>query len=433
MKLLTRARQFFHKHFSRDRDHGGWVNVSAPWNFWQMDLNVDGGNNNVVYSCVQAYAQTIAQLPAKHRRELPEGGYDIIKTSALHRVLRKPNAYQTRSDFLLNLIHSLKFRGSAYAFAVRNNKFEISELHLLNPDKIHPLVSPDGSVFYHVSPDAISGAPGAMLLPARDVLHVRLHCPHDPLIGVTPIYAAALSVAANNSMMGHTAQFFEQMSRPSGVLTTDEKLTADQTKQLRERWEEHSKGLNSGKVPILGWGIKWQPLSITSTDAQMIDQMKFSVEEIARAFRIPLPLIGVTDGATYNNVFNLLTFWKASGLGFVIEHIEQAIADLFRLPDGQEVHLDTDNLLRTDMQTRVDALTKGITGGLYAPNEARKKEGLKPVEGGDMPRVQQQMVPLDYEEPAPQPVAIPAPDPEPGRIDVEKVAVAAAMIRAAMQ
>lgn len=409
MNWVTKARQWLAKSIVRDIDHGGWIDVASAWNYWQSGQYSSNGVNNVVYACVQAYAQTIAQLPAEHLRKDAEGYKKELMDSAVARVMRRPNHYQTRSDFLLNLVHSLLFDGNAYALAERRGG-AIVALHLVSPGACNPHVA-DGEIFYHVSPGDPSGLP-PMLVPARDVLHVRMHTPHDPLRGESPIYAAALAIKVNTNAMGHTSKFFEQMSRPSGILTTPEKLTAEQTQALRQRWEEMSAGVNSGKVPILGWGFDWKPLSLSATDAQLIEALKFSVEDIARAYRTPLPLIGVLDQSSYNNVHNLLGFWKASGLGFVIEHIEQALAVLFDLPANERVELDTDNLLRTDLVSRIDAVTRGITGGLYSPNEARKSEGLPKVEGGDMPRVQQQMVPLDYEEPKQLPT--PAHDPEYG-------------------
>lgn len=398
MSIVSRLKSLVRqKGWVRDLDHGGIVSTSWPLNYWQTGQSANAGTNEVVYACVQAYARTIAQLPGKHMRRNSEGYEEEVTDSPLAKVMGKPNSYQTRSDLLLNATSSLLYDGNAYILAIRNQRFEIEELHLMPPHACNPIVS-KGEIFYHVSPDKVSGIENAMIAPARDVGHIRLNTPHDPLIGETPVYAASTSVAINRLISGHQSKFFENMSRPSGILETDEKLKPEQVAELRKRWEEQSTGLNSGKVPILSWGIKWKPMSLNSVDAQLIEAQKMSVERIASVYGVPLPIIGVLDDATYSNVHNLINFWKANGLGFVLEHIEQNIAVLFGLPPGERFELDTKRLLRTDMVARIDALTKGITGGLYAPNEGRKEEGLPPVDGGDMPRVQQQMVPLDHEE-----------------------------------
>jgi HK97 family phage portal protein len=171
-------------------------------------------------------------------------------------------------------------------------------------------------------------------------------------------------------------------------------MTKEQMKALREAFEEKSKGWNSGKVPILGWGLKWQALTISSEDAQLIEAYRMSIEDIARVFRVPLPMIGDYQKATFNNVEMLISSWLATGLGFLMEHIEGAFAKFFRLPADEIADFDVSVLLRTDVVSRVDSLTKGIMGGLYSPNEARARENLPAVEFGDEPRVQAQNLPL---------------------------------------
>jgi len=398
MSVFAKAKAALAKSFTWDRDHGGLISKSWPINYWQTDNRLEGGRNDVVYACVQAYAKTVAQLPGKHVRKDAQGYDSEILNSPLVRAMARPNAYQTRSDFLLNLVCALLYEGNAYAYVLRNTRFEIEELHLLPSGSTNYYVH-EGEIFYHVTPDPVSGITTAMMVPAREILHIRLHTPDDPLRGETPIYAAAMAIGTNNSISGHQATFFENMSRPSGVITTDEKLNSEQIEELRTKWEEQSKGLNSGKVPILSWGLKWSPLSITSVDAELIKAQKLSTERIAAVFGVPLPIIGVLEDAKYNNVHELINFWKATGLGFLLEHVEQNIARLFDLPPNERFELDSKHLLRTDMVARVEALVKGVTGGVYAPNEARKEEGLGPVEDGDMPRVQRQMVPLNYEPP----------------------------------
>ena len=89
--------------------------------------------------------------------------------------------------------------------------------------------------------------------------------------------------------------------------------------------------------------------------------------------------------------------------------MELALDSLFELPENQFIAFDAEALLRADFLARVDALTKGISGGLFSPNEARFKEGLEAKEGGDEPRVQAQVVPLSFAYKTPAPAAPTAP------------------------
>ena len=100
-------------------------------------------------------------------------------------------------------------------------------------------------------------------------------------------------------------------------------------------------------------------------------------------------------------------------LGSYIEHIERMLDRLFGLGTDEYFELDTSALLRTDFAGRVDGLTKAVQGGLMTPTEARSREGLGPIEGGDTAYLQRQMVPIDKINQLLENEAKPDPAPEP--------------------
>jgi hypothetical protein len=146
--------------------------------------------------------------------------------------------------------------------------------------------------------------------------------------------------------------------------------------------------------------------------------LKLADEHIALAFRIPLQILGMGHGA-YNSTELLMQSWIASGLGFCLNHVEEAIGVLFMLkgqPD-EYVEFDTAALLRSAMKDRIEALARGVQGGIFAPNEARNTEGLPDAPFGDEPRVQQQVVPLSAAGKIPAAPAPQAPSPAPEMSD----------------
>lgn len=394
------------------------IPASFPWQHWQMDMNPSEVQNNTsVEACVATIAQTVAMLPVKHYRTTDTGGTEIVTNSAANRVLRKPNQYQTRSDFFLNFTRNLLLTGNGYALASRNQRFEIAALHLQS--NVQPRISSDKiDIYYDISGNGLDGLVDiSEMVPSRDVLHTRLHTPRHPLIGETPLVAAVLSASLGDSIQKHENSFFKNMSRPSGTLESDLTLTAEQTAELRKRFNEHSKYDDSGGLPILTHGLKFKPLTMNAVDAQIVETYKMTIADVARVFRVPLTLINALDNASYNNVEQLMKFWISSGLGFILDHIELSLADMFGLPAGEFINFDTDYLLRSDFKSRMDGLSKGVQGGIYTPNEARAKEGLEPKEFGDDIYLQAQMVKvgtsnvgMDSEEP-------PAPN-NPGTTDL---------------
>lgn len=404
----------------------GWVSWGSPWNFWQTGhVPQHPQECAAVEAAVSAYAQTAAMLPGDHWRRLDNGGRERVTDSPLARVLFRPNSYQTRSDFILNQVRALYFRGNAYALATRDDRDRVTALHPLMPTQCQPWIDPvTKDVFYSIAPTELTeiderfAFDASRIVPARYIWHVRLNTPRNPLIGETPLAAACMAIAATGAINAQQARFFENMSRPSGTLNTELILTAAQVKELRERWQEQSAGINVGGVPILTAGLKWLPLSLSATDAQLIDYYKLSIADIARAMRVPLALIG-EKGDTFNNTEVLMQFWVASGLGFLLEHLELSLDQFFGLPAGEYSEFNTAALLRSNFKERIEGLVRGVQGGIYTPNEGRASEGLSRVAAGDEPRMQQQVVPLswwDSQEPGTTTVLPPEP---PGTADPE--------------
>lgn len=403
----------------------GWLSATAGryMNFWQMGYTPEpySGAGAMVEACISAYAQTIAMCPGDHWRKLPDGGRERVTNSALARLLRRPNDYQSISDFLLNLSRRLYESGEAFAVVIRNARNEAQEIHLMRYGLAH--VAADGSIFYSIHGNEIIerrfdfSAP----IPARDVLHVRLHTPRHPLKGESPILATALDRALSGAAMNQQVVFYINQARPSFMLETDEKLTKQQVDDLRERWNEQTQGDNAGKTPILTWGLKAKPVSMSATDSRLAEMLKMSDQNIALSFRLPLQVLGL-GGTTFASTELLMQSWIASGLGFALNHIEEAFGLLFGLKGQPDEYLefDTRALLRSAYKDRIEGLVRGVQGALYSPDEARAMEDLPAVPDGHgaMPRVQQQVVPLSFGsamEPPTAPAAAPMPPAPPAK------------------
>ncbi len=400
---------------------GGWLPAGTDINWWQEGHSVRplATHSAMVEACVSAYAQTVAMCPGDHWRTLDTGGRERVTASALTRILRRPNEYQSISDFLMNATRSLYSCGSAYALAVRNSRFEISELHLMRSPMSRWTVADDGSVYYDLGGNEIAEQRFDLAgVPARDVLHIRLHTPHHPLRGETPLRAAALEIAAGDAMLQQQVRFFLNQARPSSlVFETDMPLTMEQTEQFTNRVQEKVGGLNAGKPLLLSNGLKAKALNVTSEDAQLAEMMKLSSQQVALAFRVPLPILGINN-TTVTSTEALMQQWIASGLGFALNHIEESVGNFFGLRGYPEEYLElnTAALLRSAFKDRIEGLARGVQTGIFAPNEARRAEDLPSVEFGDDPRVQEQVVPLSFgaqKEPTkPAPLALPPPEPE---------------------
>ena len=372
-----------------------------------------------VYACVMSFSRAVSQCYPEHKRTDAAGNMELIRTSPASRLLRRPNSYQTWPQFIYNVCALMGFEGEALALILRDDRFAPVSFHLCRRGTFMPYLDPETrAIFYSVGDNPVAMAAGASaLVPERDVIHFRQYTPRHPLCGESPIKAAALATGVNVALSATQAAFFTNMARPSGVLSTDQTLTRAQMTELRAAFKEQSAGLATGELPILANGLKFQQMTVNSVDAQLIEAQRMSVEDIARVYGVPLPVIGDLSKATLNNTESLINLWLSVSLGALLENIQRSFDRAFDLGQDDFCELDTAALLRLDFLQRFDGLTKGIQGGLYTVDDARRREGLSPAAGGAEPLLQAQMTPLSMlkklaekaAEPPPAPVAPKAP------------------------
>ena len=400
----------------------GWLprEWGKYWNYWQMGYDpLPAGRSATVEACIDAYAQTIAMCPGDEWWLNADGGRERVTTSALSRILQRPNDYQSRSDFFLNLARDLYSEGNTYALAQRNDRSEVAAFHPFNPRQSKPIIGPRGEVFFQLTGNNVIEklfgradgttlpgfsaviVDGHLVVPARDVLHVKLEQEEgQPLLGVPPLRHAAGAIAAQMAIGDQLIKMFANMNRPPGVIETEKDMTAAQVREFRDRFNEIWQGVdNLGQgPPILTHGLKFHGISMTSKDSELTAIAKMTQDAIFMVYGVPPAILGMTDRASFSSTEALMQFWLARGLGFAINHIEVAFDHFFGLkgwPDNY-VELDTRALLRVAYKDRIEGLARGVQTAIYTPNEARRLEDLPDKDGGDEPRVQQQQVPLGW-------------------------------------
>ena len=391
----------------------GWLSndVGQHMNWWQLGHSptLQSASLAIIEACVGAYSQTVAMCPGDHWRANNKGGRERVTTSALSRILRYPNDYQSMSDFLLNTVRQLYLQGNAYALCMRNARYEITELHLMDNRYCRALIDGSGEVHYALGGNwIVQNRYGPLTtVPQRDVMHIKLHCDQlrNPLFGQTPLMAAWLDTATGMTIRQQQLTFYQKQAKPGYVISTDLQMDKDTVSALRDRWHEQTTGANVGGTPILTSGLKLTqvPLNGNFRDAQLAEMLKLTDLDIAMAFRVPPPIIGISSRGGYGSNEAMMTAWISSGLGFCLNHIEESFGLTFNLkgvPD-EYVEFDTKALLRSAFKDRIEALSKGVLGGILSPNEARNSEDLDSVKFGDEPRCQAQVVPLSAAESIP--------------------------------
>lgn len=417
---------------------GQWARETYAGQWQSHDRYGDAGvpersplAHSAVYTSINVISSDIAKLPLRIMRpRATGGGREVHKNHPLTRLLRKPNRYQTSLQFLQNYLASKLWTGNVYVFLIRDERGVIQSMHVLDPNSVTPSVTEEGDVWYLVKASALNQLDGDQYIPARNILHDRAVTLFHPLVGVSPLFSAAVSASVGNRIQGHADSFFKHMSRASGVLSAPGEIPEPTAKRLEQEWANNYAGTGFGKVAVLGAGLEWKPLTMTATDAQLIEQLRWTVEDVGRVYRVPAFMLGETK-VTYRNSEQLSRMYFNGCLSYHIESMEQCFQEKFELTNEVSVEFDLAPLFRMETDLRYATHSKALTSGIKSINEVRAEEDLPPVKGGEEPRLQMQYVPLSManqppavaEAPAPKPAPTPAPadDPEDSADDADPV------------
>lgn len=385
------------KELSSVSPRGGWSPVvkESYAGAWQRNVEVRRDlvlSHHAVFSCQTLIASDIAKLRIRLVQRDENGIWKEVPNRNF-RAIVKPNRYQTRLQFYESWVLSKLQSGNAYILKERNGE-GVSSLHVLDPNRVRPLVADNGEVFYELSADQLAGVEHRLVVPARDIIHDRFNCMFHPLVGLSPIFASGLAATQGLAIQNDSTLFFQNGARPGGVLVAPGEIADADAQRLKEYWDLNFSGANAGKVAVLGSGLKYEAMRAKAVDSQVIDQLRWSAEVVCGVYHVPAFMAGVGQEPSYNNVQNLTLRYYSQCLQVLIESIEALLDEGLGL-DGEAgtgssmgVEFDIDDLLRMDTVTQFEVVQKAK--GTATLNETRRRVNLGPVDGGDTIYLQQQ-------------------------------------------
>ena len=280
-------------------------------------------HNPLVYRAVRLIAENASTVPLiLHHQGLE------LDTHPLLELLARPNARQTGTDFLENLIGHLLVAGNAYVEAV-SLEGQVRELYGLRPDRITMVPGPDGWAA------AYDYAVGERVMRFRQdgdvppILHLTLAQPFNDHFGFAPLEAAASAIDIHNAANQWTKALLDNAARPSGALVYSGggSLTEDQFERLKAELEESYTGArNAGRPLLLEGGLDWKAMSLSPRDMDFMEAKNAAAREIALAFGVPPMLLGIPGDNTYSTFQEAnRAFWRQTVLPLVSRTV-QALA-----------------------------------------------------------------------------------------------------------
>ncbi len=345
-----------------------------------------------VRSSIAVISDTIATLPLNVLQETDDGP-QVAKNHAVQRLLHTaPNSEMTTKDWLrLVCGHFLRY-GDHFSVIERNQRDEPRAIWPLNPEQMSVARRDSKRVYTYRLRDG--GRTEEYL--AQDIIHIMWMPDADGLASLHPATILAGPIGLALALEKFGAKFFANDARPGMVLELAGNPTGDAIERAREKVERGFKGLGSAhQVMAMGVGDKLHMVGVEPEHAQFLESRRHQTEEIARAYRVPPPMLQDLSRATFSNSEQADLHFAKHTIRPWLEIIEaQLTLKLFKRSNYSAV-FNIDGLVRGDLKTRMEALSKAVQNALMTPNEARAKLKLPRKDGGDELFLQQNMAGLD--------------------------------------
>jgi HK97 family phage portal protein len=291
-------------------------------------------------------------------------------------LLARPSAdFPELADWLWAVMASLLLRGNAWGVITDRSGAGMlpAQCDLVHPDRVAVTTNGNGTQTIRVAGEEV---------PRSALFHVKAYPFPGSMLGLSPIAYARESIGLGLGAERYGAKFFGDNAIPSGVLTTDQHITAEQGETLKERWEARHKGKR--RIAVLGDGAKFQPITISPDESQFIQTQKFSVATICRFYGVPPEMMaGETAGhEAYTSPEMRGTDFLTFTLRPWLLRVERAISTQL-LPSTQRAQFNAGGFVRATLRDRYEAHRIAIEAGFLTRNEVRELEDRPPIPGLD--------------------------------------------------
>jgi len=349
-------------------------------------------NCNVIAKAVSKIQFRLYQL--KNNDEVIE-----IKEHELLELLYRMNPYMNKDEVIFTeKLHELTIGDAAWYLARKNRenpKEKPSEIWPLRSDwlsiKQGKLAEGGNFIAYYVY--KIPGEEEQIFLP-HEILLIKRPNPEDPYRGMSVIKAAAITIDIDNFATNWNRNFFWNSARPDAILHTEQRLSNEVIKRLKNQFRSEYGGLsNSMKLMILENGLDYKPFQSTVKDMDFLEQQKWTRDKMIAMFGNTKMALGITEDVNRANadVGEYIQEKKTTEpeMQTLVNYLNEFLVPLY----GDNLFLGFVSTVPESQELMNNELDK-LTNKVYTVNESRAKKGLDPIEGGDILYLPLNLIPM---------------------------------------
>lgn len=384
---------FFDGVWESSSDSQDFLNVMSGYFPTSSGINVNintAMRHSIVYACVKVLSESISSLPLVLYKEDENGKREKAKKHPLYKLLRSlPNQEVTTMQWRETMTANLCLRGNHFSQIIRNNIGDIVSIWGLDSSRITAkrLQSTGEIVFiYDYGYSEKEREVKQRVFTFKEILNIA-GLSFDGICGISPIGYQRESLALSMAMQEYGSKYFKNGASSSGVFSVEGELSDASFDRLKKSVQESYSELNAHKPMLLEGGAKFNPITMSNTDSQFLEGRRFSKEDIAMIFRVPLHMLNDLSKANYNSIEQLSLGFVTYTLAPWIVKIEQCMQrDLLtekEREDGYYIKHNLSALLRGDAKSRAEYYKIMKEAGIFTIDDVLKLEDMNEI-GGDV-------------------------------------------------
>lgn len=347
---------------------------------------------SAVFACTKLYAEIIGAMPLKVY-EVRDGVWVEKADHPLAKLFRdRVNSWQTRPEFMETLIFNECLQGNSYSYKQYDSRGNVVGLVPLMSEQMQVALE-KGEILYQYTDNGKQS-----LIPSKDIWQTKRF--GNGVVGLSVLGYARNSIGIAQGAENTVSRVYSNGAKPSGGLFIDKPLTKDQREAVKQNFIDLESGTQD-RLFVFEAGMKYQPISMTPQDIELMQSRRYQIEDIARFFGVPSVLINDTNASTVwgSGVEQIVQGFYKLSLRPYLSRLESSMESWLLSPSERasgnvKVRFDFDEFLQQSQADRVKMYKEAVTGGFMTPNEARRLEGWSDIDGGDEGYMQQQMIPL---------------------------------------
>jgi HK97 family phage portal protein len=336
---------------------------------------------SAVLCCVRVLAESIASMPFNLYRRLPGGGKEIAEDHPLQEVLAyQPNEWMTSFEWREWMMSQLLLWGNGYSLIKPGRRGAVDQLIPLHASRMKVVRLENGKLQYQYTED---GKPIPTPYRQDQVFHLRW-LSSDGVTGYVPTTLSKDAIALARATELHSSAFFGNGATTGTYIETDQPHKPEALQRFKQQWDDAHRGPDRAfKTVVMPHGFHKKNDPVNNQHAELIATRRYAVEEISRAYRVPLHLLGDLTNVRYSTVEQGAIDFATFSL---IPHCRRwqfaCRRDLITDDRNYFVEFDVSSLMAGDYEARSQFMREMFNMGVLSVDEIRGQIGYNPLPGG---------------------------------------------------